>query len=222
MKETDPKALKDLRAALKPLEPIFRNITTSRGKIPLEAGREIEVFGRLKPRELAVNWLLAAVADHLFPDQHFTVATNPEGGDGQIYNLASRTGLPTEHVIVRGGEGPADDLIPTAIQKKVSKGGKAYASGKTLVVFRYGGGDKQPWYPNKLARRLPDPLHFDAVWVVGFEGLSSGGMVYAVARLEKIGSPVWWVTIRPDFQSWAVTEERPPMDIAPPGTEPAS
>ncbi|WBT36572.1 hypothetical protein [Hyphomicrobium sp. DMF-1] len=211
MKNADLKAL-DLRAALKPLEPVFRNISTNGRTIPLEHGREIKVFGDLKPRELAVNWLLAAVADHLFPDMHFTVATNPEGGDGQIYDLISRTGLPTEHVIVRGGDAPVDDLILNAIQKKVEKGGKAYAGGKTLVVFRYSGGDKQQWFPNKLARRLPNPLHFEAVWVVGFEGYSSDGMVYAVTRLERESSPVWWVTIAPDFLTWAITEQRPAFD----------
>jgi len=216
MKNADLKALKDLRAALKPLKPVFRNISSNGRKIPLENGREIKVFGDLKPRELAVNWLLAAVADHLYPDIHFTVATNPEGGDGQIYDLVSRTGLPTEHVIVRGGDGPADDLILKAIQKKVEKGGKPYAGGKTLVVYRYSGGDKQQWYPNKLARRLPKPLHFDAVWVVGFEGFFSGGMVYAVTRLVKGGSPIWWVTLAPDFLSWAITDDRPPMDAAEP------
>jgi hypothetical protein len=92
-----------------------------------------------------------------------------------------------------------------AIADKQGKGGAAYASGKTLVVFLNTGGDV-PWKPNRVARNLPEPLHFEAVWVVGLHKVESGQYVYGVTRLDlRAGNaPVWLVRIAPGFDDWEV------------------
>ena len=73
-----------------------------------------------------------------------------------------------EHVLARrtarDNELDADALILRAVRNKQKKGAAAYASGKTLVVLLEDGGK---WFPNKVAKQLPAPLLFDAVWVVG-------------------------------------------------------
>jgi hypothetical protein len=66
-----------------------------------------------------------------------------------------------------GNNADAQALILEAIELKRSKGGAAYASGKTLIVFL--DADAGAWFPNRVARALPQPLHFAAVWVVGLQ-----------------------------------------------------
>jgi len=53
---------------------------------------------------------------------------------------------------------------------------------KTLVVFL--NADGGAWIPNRVTRRLPDPLHFAAVWVVGLLQIEAGQYVYGVTNLD--------------------------------------
>jgi hypothetical protein len=69
-------------------------------------------------------------------------------------------------------------LILKATEKKVSRGGAAYATGKTLIGFLDAGAGV--WFANKVARNLPDPLHFAASWVAGLQGVEAGEYVYGV------------------------------------------
>src|SRR5262249_19889180 len=79
---------------------------------------------------------------------------------------------------LRAGQTPdAETLILKAIDQKRDKGGAAYAAGKTLIVFLDAGAGT--WFPNRVARRLPDPLHFAAVWVVPCKGLKQASMFTA-------------------------------------------
>jgi len=59
------------------------------------------------------------------------------------------------------------------------------------VVFLNAGGGK--WYPNRVARRLPNPLHFAVVWVVGLQHVEAGEYVYGVAQLDvsEGDAPAW-------------------------------
>jgi len=102
------------------------------------------------------------------------------------------------------GSGGIDDLILQAVRDKQSKGGAAYAAGKTLVVFLENGGGS--WYPNRVARQLPAELKFDAVWVVGLQGVEDGRYVYGVTLLDVRdgNAPTWCVVIANDFCSWKV------------------
>src|SRR5262249_2889519 len=81
--------------------------------------------------------------------------------------------------------------ILAAIGQKQTKGGAAYAEGKTLIVFLNAGGG--PWLPNKVARQLLTPLDFDDVWVVGLQRVEAGEYVYGVTRLQK------WMKAPPPF-----------------------
>jgi hypothetical protein len=40
------------------------------------------------------------------------------------------------------------------------------------------------WHPNTVARRLPEPLHFETVWVVGLGCVENGEYVYNVTNLD--------------------------------------
>jgi hypothetical protein len=97
-------------------------------------------------------------------------------------------------------------LIIKAIEQKRAKGDAAYASGKTLVVFV--NTDTGEWYPNKVARELPNPLHFDAVWVISLQKVEDCAYTYGVALLDVTDgkdTPTYHVCISPDFNAWDVT-----------------
>ena len=57
-----------------------------------------------------------------------------------------------------------------------------------------------------MLRRLPAPLLFVTVWVVGLQAVVQGAYVYGVANLETspTGASVFRVTIAPDFESWTL------------------
>jgi hypothetical protein len=102
-----------------------------------------------------------------------------------------------------GGRDHPEALILKQIKLKWEKGA-AYAKGRTLVVFLNAPGIV--WYPNGLARQLPDPLYFEAVWVVGLQGVVDGAYVYTVTRLDlsQGDAPTWRVRIAKDFESWTI------------------
>ena len=53
-------------------------------------------------------------------------------------------------------------LVLAAVAQKQGKGGAAYASGKTLIVFLDSGTGE--WFPNRAAKALPKLVDFAAVW----------------------------------------------------------
>jgi len=109
-------------------------------------------------------------------------------GDGIICDTITGETWCTEHVLVptlrSATKERAEILILKAIDQKYKKGGAPYASGKTLVVFLNAGAGM--WFPNEVAKQLPDPLLFDAVWVVGLQKVEDGEYVYATTRLDLI------------------------------------
>jgi len=135
----------------------------------------------------------------------FAICSDPMGGDGIILDRATQEAWPTEHVMVsRFGAGQtseAETLILKAIQDKCDNGA-AYGKGKTLIVFL--NADLGVWYPNRVARRLPDPLHFAAVWVVSLEGVVGGERVYALTDLNLAHGGLH-VRISENFDAWTVT-----------------
>jgi hypothetical protein len=193
---------KSLQLALKELEPFIRN-----GE-HLQTGKPFRSFG-LRSRELLANWLLCVAVNSLHQPDRFTFTSDPLGGDGIIYDNVTSEAWPTEHVLVPNLPGTnatsTETLILNAIRKKHAKGGNAYASGKTLVVFLNSGGGQ--WYPNRVAKHLPAPLHFEAVWVVALQTVEqTGEYLYAVTRLDMTRgtAPVWRVRITKDFDAWQV------------------
>jgi hypothetical protein len=134
--------------------------------------------------------------------------SDPVGGDGVVLDTATDETWPTEHVMVpKPKECEAIDVsaaILRAIENKNNKGGAAYASGKTLVVFLNCNGDA--WFPNRVAKQLPHDLSFAAVWAVGLQRVEDGKYIYSVANLhvDEGDAPTWIVEIASDFQSWRV------------------
>jgi hypothetical protein len=197
------KRIKDLAAALKELALFIRNPEH------LQTGKPLQNFGNALPREVLVNWLICATLDYNAGKELWVPTSDPTGGDGILYNRDKASGYRTEHVMVanRPGDGPAEDLetlILKQIENKRNKGGEAYASGKALVVFLFRPG--AAWHPNKVARRLPEPLHFAMAWVVGLQSAADGLYVYNVVQLDLSNgdAPTWQVHIGKDFNSWTV------------------
>src|SRR5262249_20733480 len=100
--------------------------------------------------------------------------------------------------------------ILEAVADKIAKGGSAYAGGKTLLVFLYGG-DGARWFPDKVAAALPHPLLFDHVWVVVFQCFDRSDRIYGLTRLDlrRGHCPAWWVRIHGSFESWEVSDRAP-------------
>jgi hypothetical protein len=190
-----------LAVALKELEPFIRN-----GE-HLQTGKPFKKFGGMRSREILANWLLC-VAINSTDDRALTFSSDPIGGDGIICDSATGETWPTEHVMVPrlrpGQTGDSEALILKAIEQKRSKGGAAYAAGKTLIVFLDAGAGI--WFPNKVARQLPQPLHFAAAWVVGLQGVEEGEYVYNVTTLDLSdgNTPALRVRVGKDFDTWTV------------------
>jgi hypothetical protein len=197
------KRFKSLKDVLKALEPYIRNGDH------LQTGPRLKGLGGLLSREVLANWLLCvAVNSVTAPPDRLTFTTDPVGGDGIIFDTVTEETWPTEHVMVPNLPGneakEVEALILAAISLKTDRG-PTYAGGKTLVVFLNSGGGGT-WFPDKVARRLPSPLHFDAAWVVGLQGVEAGEYVYNVTRLDlsQGHAPAWRVRIGKGFDEWRV------------------
>ena len=194
---------KSMAVALKTLGPYIKDATH------LQSGKPFQNFGDMRSREAVANWLLCATANEI-DGRNLSIAStkDPIGGDGIIHDEDTGDSLPTEHVMVprQSGGANADPqaLILKAIDDKRKKGGAAYALGKTLVVFV--DADTSEWYPNKVARALPDPLYFATVWVVSLHGVADGAYTYHVVHLDLSdgNAPVYRVHIAKDFDDWQV------------------
>ncbi len=192
---------KSPQIALKELEPFVRE-----GR-HLSTGKPFKRFGGLRSRELLANWLICAVLNAGDPRSPFTFTTDPQGGDGILYDRESATGWPTEHVVVpKPTPGDMRDitaLIVDTVGAKQAKGGAAYARGKVLVVFLDAGLGE--WFPNRVARQLPK-VDFDEIWVAGLHGEIKDEYVYGVTQLDLRGgnSPVCLVRFGRDFSAWKV------------------
>ena len=162
----------------------------------------------MRSREILANWLVC-VAANVVTEGEFTFCSDPIGGDGIIRDVKTSETWPTEHVMVprlRPGEtADAETLILDKINQKREKGGAPYAEGKTLIVFLEAGAGV--WYPNKVAKQLPDPLLFATVWVVGLRGVENGEYVYGVTNLDLTegNAPTMLVHVSRDFNGWQVT-----------------
>jgi hypothetical protein len=190
---------KSLAVALKEIEPFIRN-----GE-HLQTGKPFDRFCGMRSREILANWLLCAAINSV-NESKLTFSSDPIGGDGIICDVATGETWPTEHVMVPrlhlGQTGDAQTLILKAVEQKRGKGGASYAAGKTLIVFLDAGAGM--WCPSKVARQLPKPLHFAAVWVVALQGVEAGEYVYAVTHLDvsEGDAPTVLVRIRKDFSAW--------------------
>jgi hypothetical protein len=200
---------KSLGVGLKELERFVRDPRH------LVTGKPLKGLGGMRPREAWANWLLCAAINFDWQADRLSFTSDSTGSDGVIYDSQTETSWQTEHIMVprpRATEGRAASeetigaQILNAVAKKQAKGGQAYASGKELVVFLDAGG--AAWFPNRLARQLPEPMDFNAVWVVALQGVESGEYRYAITRLNATNgdAPIWLVRIGKDFDSWNVAQ----------------
>ncbi len=58
--------------------------------------------------------------------------------------------------------------------------GPSYCTGKVLIVFM--DTPAGTYFPNRIARGLPNPLHFDQVWLVGLQEVKADGTYESMAR----------------------------------------
>jgi hypothetical protein len=63
-----------------------------------------------------------------------------------------------------------------------------------------------PYFPNRVARRLPLDLPFAAVWIAGLQGVEDGSYIYTVTLLDGPGMacPAFRVTVPESFDRWDV------------------
>lgn len=194
---------KSLEIALKALEPFIKDGTHLRTGYPLKR------LGGMRSREALANWLLCVTVNAV-DGRKLNFSSDPTGGDGIVHDECGGETWPTEHVFIPSRSAcdgcDAKALILDAIEHKRSKGGAAYASGKTLVVFLDAPAGK--WFPNRVARELRQPLYFEAVWVVGLQGVSEGVYTYGVTLLDAAegDAPTYLVRIAANFESWEVTD----------------
>jgi hypothetical protein len=173
----------------------------------LQSGDPFKNFGDMRSREAVANWLICAAVNST-AQRELSFTSDPIGGDGILEDAKTGETFQTEHVMVprqKGGEGAdAHELVLDAIGQKRKKGGAAYASGKLLVVFLDAGAGE--WFPNRVARTLPTPLHFDSVWVVGLQPIKDGEYTYGVTLLDLSdgNAPTYIVRITKDFDDWTV------------------
>jgi len=198
------KRMKSMSIALKELEPFIRN-----GQ-HLENGKPFASFNDARSRELVANWLICAAFNFAAGEETVTFTSDPTGGDGILLDINTGETWPTEHVMARTPVGEnavdAETEILKAIASKNDRG-PAYANGKTLVVFTnlFGGNH---WWPNRVARQLPDPLHFGSVWVASLQRVEDGEYVYGVTNLDlsEGDAPTFIVRINRDFTGWEVEQ----------------
>jgi hypothetical protein len=64
------------------------------------------------------------------------------------------------------------------------------------------------WFPNEVAKALPNPHLFDAIWVVGFSTVDNGSYVYNLTLLDVMAgdAPAFLLRIAPDFDAWQVKQ----------------
>lgn len=194
---------KSLAVAIKELGPFIRN------GLHLRSGKPFKRLN-MRSREALANWLLCVAVNHVAGADRLTFTSDPAGGDGIIYDTVDDHAVMTEHVYVPGPnangnktpEGDVKSKIIAAVAQKQAKGGKAYATGKTLVVFSDAVGE---WKANVIAREL-SAHDFEMVWVAALQGVENGRYIYNVARLDlrRGNAPVWRVTIAAEFTSWTV------------------
>jgi len=194
---------KTLEIALKELEPFIRD-----GNL-LQSGRPMNKLGDMLPREALANWLICAALNCEYGSGRYCFSSDPTGGDGAIVDTSVEETWLTEHVMVPRIRSKKDaelgivDRILAAINLKRNKG-LQYASGKQLIVLLDDG--RGEWRPNDAANKLPAPLLFEDVWVVGLQQAQAGEYCYGISQLSSSynNAPTWLLHIEKDFSKWSI------------------
>lgn len=191
--------VKDLRIALKDLEPMVKNPKF------LWSGRRFSNFNLL-PREAWGNWLVSAVLSKIY-GRDVTFADSSKG-DGFIVDRTIKSPFPIEHVsaldIPKGKKLPkGEQRIIEAINLKIAKGFD-YAQGKILVAFFDGAGE---FFRSKIRESIFSKHNFEAVFCAGLLTSDKTGYSYIVTEFrDSFGdkSITHKVDINNDFTDWCV------------------
>lgn len=201
MATNEIKQIKDLKIALKDMEPYVKN------PIFLTQGKRFSNFNMLV-REAWANWLLCVVIGKITKVQHTFRETID--GDGLIVNRSTQVTFPVEHVCAMdfpaGRKLPSgEDRIIWAIDHKIGRG-LEYAEGKSLVVFFDGAG---LFYRNKIRENILGRHNFKVVFCVGLLESSEKGYSYTVTEFRdsfKKQSITHRVDINADFTDWSISQ----------------
>lgn len=147
--------------------------------------------------ELFAVWMLAAVAGFDAQDNG-RIRLDPEAIlDGRNRAL--------EHLhVLPDGTSSAEDRIVQEIRSRIAS--KTDDDAHELVVFIEGLGTD--WFATRVAERLPNPVRFDAIWVITQQKSRAGEHVYGVSQLDLSAGhcPVWFITIGRKFDRWTVRQ----------------
>lgn len=66
----------------------------------LESGKPLDKFGGLRSREILGCWVIAAMLNHVNQSERIKICTDPNGGDGILYNIDNQESLYIEQVMV--------------------------------------------------------------------------------------------------------------------------
>jgi hypothetical protein len=201
--KSNVRMIKSLQIGLADMEKFIRHPQL------LYTGDKIERFGWMLPREVWGNWILAAIASE-GREQELRITTDPDGGDGVIWDPATEVGWRTEHILLpvsRPGDTRTNDQrIIDAANKKQTKGGAQYARGKILVILNESS-TNEAWHPTAVARALP-ANDFIETWVIGPDSFEHASVTYAATKLD-LGTgqaPIYKVHINSLFTRWRVVQ----------------
>jgi hypothetical protein len=201
--KSDVRTFKSLKDCLGQCEPFIRDPRI------LYIGNKIERFAWMLPREIWGNWILAAICSE-GREHEFRITTDPDGGDGVIWDPATEVGWRMEHILLPvsrpGDTRSTDQRIIDAANKKQTKGGAQYARGKTLVILNESSTGER-WHPTVVAQNLPDN-DFVETWVIGPDSFDHASVTYAATKLEldRGQAPVFKVHINSLFTRWRVEQ----------------
>jgi hypothetical protein len=167
----------------------------------LYTGNKIERFAWMLPREIWGNWILAAIGSE-GREQELRITTDPDGGDGVIWDPATTIGWRMEHVLIPPHRQSDNRTTDQKIIQAAQKGGTQYAKGKVLVVLNESGTGER-WHPTDVARALP-ANDFNETWVITPDEFVHRSVTYAATRLELTGgqAPIYKVYINSLFTQW--------------------
>lgn len=200
--------IKDLKLALKELEPMVRwwdkhwrlwlinwnNLEKKTDTIPIEGWWKFN----LRYREAWANWLLCITLRHACNlDLTFGTYKNT---DWILIDKVSDEFVITEHVAAmnfteQDKSKTVEEKVIFAINKKIDRG-IAYANEKFLIVFFEGEGKL---YPNKIAKALKNKHHFKWVYCIWLVSWDNNGYTYSVSQLLWDSAPTYTVEINSDF-----------------------
>lgn len=200
--------IKDLKIALKDLEPMVRwwdkhwrlwlknwnNLIKKTDKIPIEGWWEFN----LRYRETWANRLLCVTLRYA----HNLDLTFGEYQDTDWIIIDRKSGsfVITEHVAAMNFTEQDENQkwegkVISAINHKISKG-KEYVNWKFLVVFSDGMGKR---YPNKVAKTVKDKHHFKWIYCIWLITGDNNKYVYSISQLLWDNAPTYTIEINSDF-----------------------